>query len=133
MELVTEPDIYSPSIDDMGNYVDKIPSFNILKKGIQCPCASRKDKTYSKHCTFSKHITSKHHQKWLAEMNTNKANYYVENETLKTTLQNQRLIIANLEKELQKKSMTIDYLSQQLIQQQQSKNTRIVTNLLDFD
>jgi hypothetical protein len=66
-------------------------------------------------------------------MNTNKANYYVENETLKITLQNQRLIIANLEKELQKKSMTIDYLSQQLIQQQQSKNTRIVTNLLDFD
>jgi len=27
MELVTEPDLYSPSINDIGNYVDKIPSF----------------------------------------------------------------------------------------------------------
>ena len=30
MELVVESDIYSPSIDDKGNYVDKIPSFNIF-------------------------------------------------------------------------------------------------------
>ena len=32
MELVMEPDLYSPSIDDTGNYVDKIPSFHIIKK-----------------------------------------------------------------------------------------------------
>jgi inner membrane protein involved in colicin E2 resistance len=133
MELVTEPDIYSPSIDDMGNYVDKIPSFTIIKKGIQCPCASRKEKIYDKHNVFSQHIKTKHHKKWLQELNTNRANHYIENETLKTTLQNQRLIIANLEKEIQKKTMTIDYLTQQLIQQQQNKNTKQVANLLDFD
>jgi inner membrane protein involved in colicin E2 resistance len=133
MELVTEPDIYSPSIDDMGNYVDKIPSFKIIKKGIQCPCGSRKDKCYDTYNVFSSHIKTKHHQKWLAELNTNRANHYIESENLKTTLQNQRLIIANLEKEIQKKNMTIDYLTQQLIQQQHNKNTKQVANLLDFD
>jgi len=37
MELATEPDTYSPSIDDMGNYIDKIPSFANIKHGIRCP------------------------------------------------------------------------------------------------
>lgn len=135
MELITEPDIYSPSIDDMGNYVDKIPSFTIIKKGIQCPCGSRKDKVYDTHSVFSKHIKSLHHQKWLADINTNRANFYLENQTLKNTLQNQRLIIANLEKEIKKKSMTIDYLTEQLVQQSKplSNNTTMVSNLLDFD
>ena len=32
MELVIEPDVYSPSIGENGNYVDKIPSFNLIKK-----------------------------------------------------------------------------------------------------
>ena len=35
MELVTEPDLYSPSINDIGNYVDKIPSFTPLKISIR--------------------------------------------------------------------------------------------------
>ena len=42
MELVTEPDVYSPSIDNNGNYIDIIPSFNIINKGVSCPCGSRK-------------------------------------------------------------------------------------------
>ena len=33
MELVVEPDVYSPSIGENGNYVDKIPAFNLIKKG----------------------------------------------------------------------------------------------------
>lgn len=129
MDLVTEPDMYSPSIDDAGNYIDKIPHFAILKKGVRCPCGSRKDKCYDTHSIFAAHIKTKHHQKWLQELNINRANYYVENENLKTTLQNQRIIIANLEKEIQKKSMTIDYLTQQLI----AKHKNTVTDLLDFD
>ena len=133
MELITEPDVYSPSIDDLGNYVDKIPSFTTIKKGIRCPCGSRKDKCYESSSTFSAHIKTKHHQKWLADINTNRANYYVENETLKNTLQNQRLIIANLEKEIQKKSMTIDYLTQQLLHQSKQNTAKTVSNLLDFD
>jgi inner membrane protein involved in colicin E2 resistance len=135
MELVTEPDLYSPSIDDMGNYVDKIPPFSIIKKGIRCPCGSRKDKTYDTHSIFSAHIKTKHHQKWLQELNTNRANHYIENEKLKNALQNQRMIIANLEKELQKRSMTIDYLTQHLTTANTYKvnHQQNVNNLLDFD
>jgi predicted RNase H-like nuclease (RuvC/YqgF family) len=128
MSLVTEPDMYTPSIDNAGNYVDKIPSF--YKHGVRCPCGSRKDKVYESHSVFSAHIKTKTHQKWLSQLNLNKANYYVENETLKNTIQNQRLVIAKMDKELQNKSMTIDYLTQQLTM----KNTaKTVDTLLLFD
>ena len=131
MELATEPDTYSPSIDDMGNYVDKIPSFANIKHGIRCPCGSRKDKVYETYSIFSQHVKSKAHQKWLQNLNLNKANYYIENEELKTTIQQQRMIIAKLEKEVQNKIMTIDFLTQQLTTK--SVNQTTISNLLDFD
>jgi len=130
MELTIEPEIYTPNIDDNGNYVDKIPPFAYLKHGIRCPCGSRKDKIFETHSTFSAHIKTKCHQKWLDTLNLNKANYYVENEHLKETIQNQRMIIAKLEKEVQNKSMTIDFLTQQLHQQPKKG---VVQDLLDFD
>jgi hypothetical protein len=129
MELATEPDIYSPSIDEFGNYIDKIPVFNTIKNGIRCPCGSRKDKAYETNSIFSSHIKSKTHQKWLSNLNLNKANYYIENEKQKETIQNQRIMIAKMDKEIQNKNMIIDYLSQQL-------NNRIKSiegNLLVFD
>jgi anion-transporting ArsA/GET3 family ATPase len=130
MELVIEPDVYAASIDENGKYVDNIISFHRLKKGLMCPCGSRKDKVYETHGTFSTHIKTKNHQKWLENLNLNRANYYVESEQLRVTVQNQRLIIAELEKGLQNKAVTIDYLTQQLIHIQ---NNKVVTNLLDFD
>jgi hypothetical protein len=126
MELVVEPDLYSPNIDEIGNYIDAVPS--IIKKGIRCPCASRKDKVYDTYSMFSSHIKTKTHQKWLCVLNQNKANYYVENERLKETINNQRLKIGKLEKDINMKLATIDYLTQQLIK---PKETTI--NLLDFD
>jgi hypothetical protein len=128
MELSLEPDMYSPSIDEMGNYVDKIPSF---KHGLYCPCGSRKDKVYETHSTFSIHIKTKYHQTWLKNLNLNKANYYVENEKLKTTLQNQQLIIAKMDKDLQNKNMTIDYLTQQLLNNKKPENI-VVNDLIDL-
>ena len=41
MELITEPDIYAPSIDEIGNYIDKVPSFLIIKHGVRCTCGKR--------------------------------------------------------------------------------------------
>ena len=79
MELVTEPDFYAPSIDESGNYVDKLPSFHIIRKGLYCPCGSRKDKVYNSVSSFSGHIKTKFHQKWITDMNLNKVNYYIEN------------------------------------------------------
>ena len=131
MELVTEPDTYSPNIDDVGNYIDKIPSFCNLKHGIRCLCGSRKDKTYDTYSIFSQHIKSKAHQKWLQNLNLNKANYYIENEELRITVRQQQLIIANLEKNVQNKIMTIDFLTHQLVTK--NTNQKVVNNLLEFD
>jgi len=130
MELVVESDIYVPSIDETGNYVDKVPSFAIAKHGIRCPCGSRKDKVYKNANMFSAHVKTKCHQTWLLNVNTNRANYYLENESLKTTVQNQRIIIAKMEKDLQNKSMTIDYLTGQITQQ---NKPNVVSDLLNFD
>ena len=131
MELAVESDIYSPSIDDKGNYVDRIPSFNNIKNGLRCPCGSRKDKTYDCTTYFSNHIKTKSHQKWLSDMNTNKSNFFLENISLKDTINNQKQIIGKLEKEVQIKLKTIDYLTQQMTMKDANYNT--VNNLLDFD
>lgn len=48
-------------------------------------------------------------------MNQNKANYYVETLQHKETIENQKRIIAQLENQLQKKTLTIDYLTEQLL------------------
>jgi hypothetical protein len=103
----------------------------LIKSGVRCPCGSRKDKVFETHSTFSAHIKTKSHQKWLSNLNLNKANYYVENENLKETIQNQRIIIAKMEKDIQNKSMTIDFLTQQLLTYT-NKNSK-VQDLLDFD
>ena len=133
MDLVVEPDVYSPGIDNAGNYIDKMPSFNTIKKGLTCPCGSRKDKAYESHTSFSAHIKSKIHQKWLTNLNTDKVNYYIENTKLQETIQNQRLIIAKQDKDLQNKSLTIDYLTKQLITHNQAKNDQVVVDLLNLD
>jgi hypothetical protein len=133
MDLIHEPDIYSPNVDDSGNYIDSIPPFHIIKKGIRCPCGSRKDKVYETHSIFSSHIKTKTHQKWLITLNQNKVNYYVENEKMKETIQTQRIIIAKLEKDINVKMMTIDYLTSQLVKSQASPREIKLCDLLEFD
>jgi len=135
MELVVEPDIYSPSVDDKGNYIDRIPSFNIIKKGLLCPCGARKDKIYETHTVFASHIKTKVHQSWLVTLNFNKTNYFIENDILKKNVQNQKIIIAKLEKDINTKILTIDYLTQQISQINNANPLlcKSVTNLLEFD
>ena len=117
MELATEPDTYSPNIDDKGNYIDKVPSFhtNALANGLRCPCGPRKDKIYTSHAMFTAHIKTKTHEKWLQDLNTNRANFYIENQKLKEIVHSQKIMIGKLEIELTNKNMTIDYLTQQLV------------------
>ena len=123
MDLVVESDIYSPSMDENGNYVDKIHMLN-KNEGIHCPC-SRKDKIYN----FSQHMKTKCHQSWLKTINLNRLNYFMENIELRNTVSNQKLIIARMEKEINIKMMTIDCLSQQLVK----GPPKMVNNLLEFD
>lgn len=127
MEITITPDIYTPSVNNTGNYIDNIP---IIKNGLFCPCGTRKDKTYENTTKFASHIKSKSHQKWLISLNQNKANYYVEMLKNKELVENQQKIIAQLENQLHKKTLTIDYLTEQLTKtNQQSSNI----DLLDFN
>ena len=127
MEITITPDIYTPSVNNTGNYIDNIP---IIKNGLFCPCGTRKDKTYENTTKFASHIKSKSHQKWLIILNQNKANYYVEMLKNKELVENQQKIIAQLENQLHKKTLTIDYLTEQLTKtNQQSSNI----DLLDFN
>jgi len=111
MDLTLTPDTYTPIVDDNGNYTDCIP---VIKNGLYCLCGSRKDKAYDNAGKFAIHIKSKTHQKWIAILNQNKANYYVEMLKGQETITNQYKIIAKLENNLQKKELTIDYLTEQL-------------------
>jgi hypothetical protein len=129
MDLTIEPDVYAPSIDEHGNYVDMLPSFHIIKNGIYCPCGSRKNKNYETHQKFSTHIKSQAHKKWLENLNLNKTNYYVDCNKLNELVKNQRLIIAQMELDVNNKNRTIDYLTHQLT----LKNSTTVTNLLELD
>jgi hypothetical protein len=130
MDLAVEPDIYEPNINEKKDYIDNIPYLSKFKNGLRCPCGTRKEHVFDSRNCFAVHIKTKTHQKWLSDMNTNRSNYYTENVQLKETIVNQKLIIARLEKEVNLKLKTIDYLTQQLV----SKETcNVVTNLLEFD
>jgi len=116
MELALEPELYIPSINDSGNYVDKVPSF---RHGMTCPCGSRKDKIYDTPSKFKSHCKGIIHQKWLNDLNMNRANYYVQSVQLEDIVKQQRIVIAQFEKELHIKSKTIDLLTERLLPKQE--------------
>lgn len=129
MDLSLDSDIYEPNIDDCGNYNDYIPPSNKFKNGLRCPCGARKDHVFDTRTSFNCHIKTKTHQKWLSDLNSNKMNFYTECEKLKELVNSQKIIIARLEKEINTKIKTIDYLTQQLM----NKETNSVVDLLTFD
>jgi hypothetical protein len=128
MDITLTPDTYIPSVDENGNYIDKIPK---IKNGLYCSCGARKDKVYETLTKFSTHTKSKIHQKWISNLNNNKANYYVELIKSKELVEQQQKILIKLETQLQTKSLTIDYLTN-LLESKNNINNRSV-NLLDLD
>lgn len=131
MDLTVESDIYEPNIDDSGNYADYLPPSSKFKNGLRCPCGARKDHIFDSRPSFTGHIKTKTHQKWLSDLNTNKMNFYTECEKLKEVVNSQKLIIAKLEKEINTKLKTIDYLTQQLMTKEMQTNS--VVDLILFD
>lgn len=129
MDLTVTPDTYTPTVNDNGNYVDSIP---LIKHGLFCLCGSRKDKAYENASKFAVHIKSKAHQKWLLNLNQNKANYYVGMMENKQIIENQQKIISQLEIQLQKKILTIDYLTTQIINEKKNQQNQSSVNLLDM-
>ena len=134
MDIAVTPDTYTPSVDDFGNYCDYIPD---IRHGLLCPCGSRKNKVFENSSKFSIHSKSKAHQKWLSVLNQNKANYYVNLIKCNELVDSQKKIIANLENNLHRKTLTIDYLTEQLAHNVEKNNKRIqptcTMDLLDFN
>jgi hypothetical protein len=132
MDISLTPDIYTPSVDETGNYIDNIPP---IHHGLKCPCGSRKDVIFETKGKFSVHCKSSVHQKWLAILNQNKANHYTEMLKLKEIVESQQKIIAEqqvkidlhkkeLESKLHDKDIIIEFLN--------TKKTQVCSvNLLD--
>lgn len=130
MNLSLESDIYEPNTNDDGNYVDFLPPSSKFKNGLRCPCGSRKDHIFDSRQSFSSHIKSKTHLKWLSDLNQNKMNFFTECEKLKEIVSSQKLIIARLEKEVNNHKNTIINLAQQLANKE---NENTIVDLLSFD
>ena len=119
MDISLTPDIYTPSVDEDGNYIDKIPK---IVNGLYCSCGARKDKVYETAGKFSTHTKSKIHQKWITTLNNNKANYYIELVKSKELVEQQQKLLVKLETQLQTKSLTIDYLTHQIATKNNTNN-----------
>jgi hypothetical protein len=126
--IALTPDMYIPSVNDDGEYVDRAP---VIHHGMYCPCSTRRDKVYDTVSKFSSHVKTKSHQKWLAGLNQNRANYYSDMLKHKALVEAQKKIIGQLEQQLQNRTTTIDYLAGQLTAAKQS--TEHVANLLELD
>jgi hypothetical protein len=115
MELIKQPKKYKPFLSDNGEYCDLIPSVSDYDDGISCSCGS---KTVFLHPNaFKSHIKTQKHKTWIAILNQNKQNYFVENELLRETIQNQKIIIGRQERTIQSYIQTIQHLTEQNIQQ----------------
>lgn len=129
--IVKAPEVYCPTVDVDGNYVDYVPA---MHDGLVCPCASRKDYIYKTLSSFTTHIRSKHHTNWLEVLNNNKKNYFAEYENQRKLIKNQQMIINELEKKLKEKDITIDYLTNQLTNEIKLKrSSEQMIDLLDID
>jgi hypothetical protein len=130
MDLAVEPDIYEPNIDETGNYLDYVPSSSKFKNGLRCHCGARKDHVFDSRASFTGHIKTKTHQKWLADLNLNKMNYFKENIKLQETIANQKIIIAKLQRENDENIKMIAHLSKKI---EIKENSHLAPDLLTFD
>jgi hypothetical protein len=131
MDLIITPENYVPSIDDKGNYIDVVPKN--FQNGLICMCGSRKDHTYENSTKFSIHIKSKKHQQWIALLNQNKANHYSELLQIRELTENQKKIIQKLDNDIQKKNLTIDYLTELLEIKKKENLNHITYDLLNLN
>ena len=130
MDLIVESDIYEPCISDGSNYSDYLPPSSKFKNGLRCPCGTRKEHIFDSRQSFNGHIKTKTHQKWLQDLNSNKMNYYTENIKLNETINNQKLIIARLQRENDENIKLIAHLTKKM---EMKETNNIVFDLLTFD
>ena len=129
MDLQVESDIYEPNIDDCGDYSDYLPTSSKFKNGLRCPCGTRKEHVFDTRSSFSGHIKTKTHLKWISDLNTNKMNYFSENVKLNETITNQKIIIAKLQRENNENIMLIAHLTKKI----EIKDNPNIIDLISFD
>ena len=128
MDLAIEPEYYEPTIDENTNYSDYIPSSSKFTHGLRCPCGSRKEHVFDNRQSFSTHVKTKKHLKWLFDLNNNKMNYFSENLKLNEIITTQKIIIAKLQRENNEYTQLIVLLTKKI----ELKDT-ISIDLLNFD
>jgi hypothetical protein len=98
MSLITDSDEYFPR-NTNGVYIDFIPSFHTHPQGLRCPCTG---KPYSTRSVFSSHVKTVIHKRWIEALNTNSTNHYEELEKEKQICREQKIIIAQMERDIAK-------------------------------
>lgn len=127
MNVTLTPDLYEPTIDNDGNYIDRKPT---IINGIKCPCSFQTKKVYDFSSKFATHIKSKGHKKWLIQLNRDKMNHYILYIKQKDLIEDQKRIIADFDIKNQNNLMTINYLTHQLVSK--SNNIREEQPLIDL-
>ena len=136
MEMVLEPEIYTPSVDDNGTYINHLPSKEIVRLGVRCPCGSRKNMIFKNTSNLNKHFDCEKHKSWLKNLNLNKLNHYNELIKTKEIIDQQKEQLIKLKQEIQEKNTIIINQAKQLVEQNinQNVNQNVTTvNLLELD
>jgi hypothetical protein len=129
MDLQVESDIYEPNINNEGDYSDYLPTASKFKNGLRCPCGTRKEHIFDTRSSFSGHIKTKTHQKWIIDLNANKMNYFTENIKLNETITNQKIIIAKLQRENDENIKLIAHLTKKI----EIRDNPNIIDLISFD
>jgi hypothetical protein len=111
MALSLKPVIYSPQLNGKGEFVDeRVP---VLEEGIKCPCSQR-DIYFKNSKSFSQHMKTRQHLKWIEYLNTNKQSILQEKTELEETVYVQKKTIARFDNDFQAMMLKIDKLTMAL-------------------
>tara|TARA_B100000073_G_C23620823_1_gene528449 strand:- start:270 stop:659 length:390 start_codon:yes stop_codon:yes gene_type:complete len=125
--IETAANMYTPKMDvDTRLYSDQ-PVVDITH-GIICPCTSKH--IFYKKTSFQTHQKTKRHLNWIRFLNDNSMNYYQQVLEQEKTIKNQQLILADMDKQLQRKTTIIEYYENKYLSSCQYTDEK---NLLDFD
>lgn len=109
-DLALQSELYSPSINDNGEYIDKLPPKSHFLLGMRCPCGARSGHVYSAASNFQTHMQSVAHKRWLTALNQNRHNHLRDKVELEALVKEQRCIIARLETQVQQQNTRISNL-----------------------
>ena len=94
--LTTTPEQYAPAISETGLYIDSNP---YMKNGLRCACTGNSH-VYPNRASFATHKKTQRHRNWLARINADRKNYYVQLQEAERTVRIQRIQLAEQSNEV---------------------------------